>query len=93
MLNILHINAKMIAKRKLLRGPAREVIIISRLGWRKLKGSMGTGLAQPIVGIPVKALNKGRRMVPIGSAWANGFKVKRPNDLGVGSPSLSAIKP
>lgn len=78
---------------KLLIGPAKEVRIISLLGCWKLKGSMGTGLAQPIVGIPVRALKRGSKTVPIRSVWAKGFKVNRPKDRGVGSPSLSATNP
>jgi len=31
-------------------------------------------------------------MVPSGSRWARGFRVRRPWALGVGSPSLSAAK-
>ena len=71
---------------RLAKGPARETIISSRRGWRKLKGSIGTGLAQPMVGMPVKMLIRGKIIVPKGSRWALGLRVSRPRDRGVGSP-------
>lgn len=82
----LMINEVITARSRLLIGPDKETMISSRLGCLKLKGSMGTGLAQPMVGTPLKALNRGSKSVPIGSMWAMGFKVNRPLDLEVGSP-------
>ncbi len=66
-------------------GPARAIFAESILGSLRLKGSKGAGLPQP---------NPLTRMasVPRGSRWARGFRVVLPSDLGVGSPSLSAIK-
>ena len=73
------------AVRKLLAGPAKEIIAESFRGFLRLKGSIITGLPQPIWNI-----NKAR--VPIGSRWARGLRVSRPSIRGVGSPSLSAAR-
>lgn len=52
----------------LVAGPARAVRAVSFLGSRKLKGSMGTGLAAPkMIPAPVKNRIKGRPMVIKGS--------------------------
>ncbi len=67
------------AQMMLLKGPERAINPWSLLGWRKLYGSIGTGLPQP------KPRRK-RATVPIGSKWANGFKVNLPSSFGVGSP-------
>ncbi len=76
---------KMPAKTRLLAGPAKEIKAVSRRGSLRLKGSMGTGLPQPIWKIK-------RAKVPIGSRWAIGFKVSRSLTRGVGSPNLSATQ-
>jgi len=44
------------------------------------------------VGKTVIRLIKGKAIVPIGSAWASGFNVRRPRDRGVGSPIWSAAR-
>ncbi len=54
---------------------------------------MGTGLAQAKkIGDPVIRRTRGRRIVPKRSAWARGFRVRRPWARGVGSPKRSAIR-
>jgi len=74
-----------LAKIRLLVGPARAIRAESRLGWRRLKGSKGTGLPQP--------KRKTRSIkVPIGSRCLRGLREILPSRLAVGSPSLSAIK-
>lgn len=76
---------RMVARIRLLAGLAKEIKAESLLGFCRLYESTGTGLPQPNL---VKRMAK----VPKGSRWAIGFKVNLPFILGVGSPSLSAIK-
>lgn len=76
---------KRLAKMRLLVGPARAIKAESRLGWRRLKGSKGTGLPQP--------KRKTRSIkVPTGSRCLRGLREILPSRLAVGSPSLSATK-
>lgn len=73
----------MVARIRLLAGPAKEIRAESRLGEAKLYGSTCTGFPHP------NPKTKSRR-VPIGSKCDKGFKVSLPLALAVGSPSLSA---
>lgn len=73
------------ARMMLVVGPAREIRAESRRGFSKLKGSNWTGFPQP--------KRKSTSMaVPRGDRWANGFRVRRPWERGVGSPRRSAVK-
>ena len=67
----LKIIENIIATRKFERGPAKEIKAASRLGFFKLKGSNGTGFAQPkgMTGIPMARMTTRtrRRVVPTGS--------------------------
>lgn len=91
---ILAISPKITAKIRFEAGPAKPISPISFLGFLRLKGSIGTGLAAPImIGEPVVRRISGRRMLVTGSIWGIGFKVNRPESLAVGSPNFSATKP
>lgn len=83
------INCNMIPKRnaeiKFDRGPAKETNILSRLGFLKLSGLIGTGFPHP-------KCAKIKHIVPIKSRCAIGFMVSRPCILAVWSPNLSATK-
>ena len=72
--------------RKLLKGPARAVIAIPDLGWRKWRISTGTGFAQPNPAVISK-------IKPSGSMWCRGFMDTRPCRLAVSSPRHQAAKP
>ena len=52
---------------------------------RRLFGLTGVGLAQPKTN-PPPSTETTRRSPPIGSKWATGFSVSRPNNLAVASP-------
>jgi len=73
---------KSVAKIRLLVGPAKEMRAESFLGFLRLKGSKGTGFPQP-------KRKKTSMRVPMGSRWAKGLRLILPNNLAVGSPSLS----
>lgn len=80
--NTLRITEAKIAKIKLAHGPAKDIIALSRRGFRRLNGSNGTGFAHP----------KGAKRiisVPIGSKCASGLSVSLPSNRGVGSPRWS----
>lgn len=86
--------AKKIAMRILVTGPARAVRAVSFFGSRKLKGSIGTGLAAPkMMPAPEIIRIKGKTIVIRGSMWGRGSRVSRLDNLAVGSPSRSATKP
>lgn len=80
---IFRIKANTIANNKFDIGPAKDIKAASLFGFFKLKGLKGTGLPQP------NPMNN-KSIVPIGSKWAFGLRVKRPISLAVLSPSLSA---
>src|SRR5699024_2817133 len=69
------------AKRKLVKGPAKDTSIISLFLCLKYIELTGTGLAHPNLKI-----NKNKN--PVKSICLIGFKVKRPAFLAVGSPNL-----
>mgnify|MGYP004499737293 CR=1 FL=1 len=71
----------MIAAKIFDTGPAKAVIAISLLGFLKLLGFTGTGLAQP-------KPNNNIPSAPIGSILGIGSKVNLPLFFAVGSPSL-----
>jgi hypothetical protein len=85
-----------IPKRRFIAGPAAATsmcpvrMLSLRVKWR---GLTSTGLPQPNPSdappVATSAMS-GNRSVPIGSAWATGFRVVRPWLRGSGSPSLSA---
>jgi len=70
-------------RRKLAKGPERAVKARSFLGFKKLKGFIGTGFPQPKPASKIQT-------VPMGSKWERGFRVNLPSSLAVGSPSLKA---
>ncbi len=78
-------NEKTLARRIFEIGPATEMRAASLRGFSRLYGSNCTGFPQP-------KLATMSMSVPMGSRWASGFRVSLPCSLGVGSPSLSAIK-
>jgi len=92
--SILKSKAAKTAISKLVPGPAKPTKPISLRPSRKLKGSIGTGLAAPkTTGEPEKIRSRGKNRLIKGSMCGIGFKVKRPESLAVGSPRRSAIKP
>lgn len=92
-ITILKIKERRTARRIFARGPAKDIKAESFLGSFKLKGSTGTGFAQPNTkGEPIKMRNRGINTVPYKSAWAIGFRVILPFKRAVGSPSLSAVQ-
>jgi len=76
------------AAKKLDAGPAADMSMLSRLGFLKLAGLTGTGLAQPKGGAPMMMRMAGIRTVPMGSICGAGFKVILPMIWAVGSPNL-----
>ena len=93
-INSLISTAHSIAKIKLDAGPANAISAESRLGSRKLNGSIGTGLAQPNSMPILERYNiRGRRIDPNGSMWGRGFNVSLPAKRAVGSPRRSATNP
>src|SRR5690606_15589769 len=64
-------------------GPASATHIMSRRGFLNRAGFTMTGLAQP-------KEKKNSISVPTGSRWARGFSVRRPSNLGPGSPRRTA---
>ena len=73
------------AKSTFDRGPAALIQSMLFLGFLKLYGFTGTGLAHPKCTIKIMS-------VPNGSKCARGFMVKRPLRLAVSSPYLFATK-
>lgn len=72
-------------RRMLLRGPAKEMMAMSRRGRLRLEAMVSTGLPQP-------KPKKRRAREPRGSRWAKGLRVRRPLERGLGSPSRSAAR-
>src|ERR1043165_5128551 len=75
------------------KGPATATKAISRRGFLRFCQVIGTGLAQPNIKPPREKRMAGTIIVPIGSICFRGFKVKRPNNLAVGSPHFEATQP
>lgn len=71
---------KTMARRRLLIGPAREILTSSHFDFR-LYGLTETGFPQP--NPATKSI-----IVPIGSRWRNGFREILPSYFAVGSPNL-----
>ena len=67
-------------------GPARAVTAMPSLGFRKYRGSTGTGLAQPK---PATSIMR----APKGSMWRMGLRESRWRRLAVGSPRAQAARP
>ena len=76
----------------MLAGPATESRMSSRTGLRKLSGSTGVGLAQPMKPIPESMPISGTSTVPIGSTCLIGFSEIRPSMRAVGSPHRFAVQ-
>ena len=81
-----------IPSRMLLAGPATETRMSSRTGWRRLCGSTGVGLAQPMKPIPESIPSSGTSTVPMGSTCLIGFSEIRPSMRAVGSPHRFAVQ-
>lgn len=81
---------KIIASRKLEKGPAAETIASSLKGRLKLLRLIGTGFAQPIIKKPERKDINGRIIEPIKSKCFIGFKVYLPACFAVESPNFSA---
>ena len=71
---------------KLVSGPARPTISMSRRGFRSRAGLTGTGLAHPSTGRLASTAMAGRMIDPSGSMWGTGLSVRRPARLAVSSP-------
>lgn len=76
---------RIMARMRLLRGPAKEMIAMSRRGCWRLEIMVSTGLPQP-------KPKKRRAREPRGSRWARGLRVRRPLERGLGSPRRSAAR-
>jgi hypothetical protein len=75
-------------------GPAIATSTMSRRGLFRRSNETGTGLAQPNMnGDPDTRRKAGSAMVPIGSMWASGLRVRRPITEAVSSPSRFATAP
>ena len=86
--------AKIIATEKLLAGPDKAINPPSFLGFFKLFGLNGTGLAHPkSTGLPMAYKSNGNSTDPNGSMCLIGFKVNLPASLAVESPNLLATNP
>ena len=73
------------------KGPANATFILSNLGFWRLYGFTGTGLAHPNKTEEPNRINiKGRRIEPNISRCGIGLRVNRPAYLAVGSPCLRA---
>lgn len=82
-----------IAIRRFVTGPAKETFTIPHFLSLKFRGFTGTGFAQPKTGKFKINRVKGKRIVPIGSMWAIGFKVNLPSLFAVSSPKIKAQLP
>ena len=74
-------------------GPASETNSMSRRAFRSRFGLIGTGLAQPMTGMPASAPIAGRMIDPNGSMCGIGLRVRRPARRAVSSPNQSATTP
>jgi hypothetical protein len=83
------------AKNIFAKGPDKPIHLISFFGFLKWLGFIGTGFAYPIANVPRERIRRkiGKSTVPKVSIWAKGFRVSRPESLGVGSPNLLAAQP
>ncbi len=89
-MNIPNTNASVI----LLSGPAADTIAVSLSGFRKLRGLIGTGFAQPNTTPPgIIAIKRGSIIEPNRSMCLIGFSVSLPARRAVGSPNRSATNP
>jgi hypothetical protein len=87
---------KKIAIKRLVKGPAKETLTTPHFLSLKFRGFIGTGFAQPKIGPwPKVKINKvkGKKIVPMGSMWAIGFKVNLPALFAVSSPKKRAMLP
>jgi len=83
---------EIIANPILERGPEAPTLTKSTRGLLKLRGLMGTGLAQPIMnGERERIKRRGNIIVPMGSICGRGFNVILPAYLAVLSPHREAI--
>jgi len=93
------INATTPANKKLANGPNKDTIAISLLGFFKLYGFTGTGLAQPkTIGLELVifaniTIITGTKIVPIISICFKGFKLNLPYCSAVLSPNILAACP
>ena len=74
------------AETKLDAGPAKDTMMLSRRGFLKLYGFIGTGFPQP-------KWAKIKHNAPKISICASGFNVSLPWSFAVGSPNLLAVQP
>lgn len=87
------IKPKIRATIKFAKGPAAATLRVPHFWSLKLKGFIGTGLAQPTTkGLFKITKNKGKIIVPKESICLRGFNVNRPINLAVGSPKRSAVQ-
>lgn len=86
-------NPKTKASKKLLKGPAKPTNPYCFLGFLRLNGLTGTGLAIPKTGAPERNKINGNKIEYIGSICRSGFRVNLPASLAVVSPNLSATAP
>ena len=83
----------MAARMRLVAGPARATSTDWFRGWRSRLMLTGTGLAQPKMGLCVRASTTGTRIDPTGSMCLIGLRVSRPARLAVSSPHQRATTP